>query len=358
MTANADAEHTLITTLSQKLVEQVAPEELDLFDELLDDYFQNPNPPTPGHATPEAPLGSGLSSIMVAVTPAAAAISTATVRFIEKTLQTGQSADPASVSRELQARLGLQEKKTPLLNPAQLAELRQVTLTTATQYGMNTVQAEQLTNAILVSLVLGPSQNTTAFKPVSILFLAANPRRMDQLAIDREVRRIDAALRASARRDQFELEPHWAVHIGDLQGLLLRYQPGIVHFSGHGGKNGALTLDTDDGEPYEVPAAALSDLFRLFRNSVRCVVLNACYSAVQAEAIAEHIACVVGMSSEVDDESAISFATAFYQALGYGKDVQTAFELGRSQLKLESSRATTIPQLVSHDVSAHQLRFA
>ena len=47
----------------------------------------------------------------------------------------------------------------------------------------------------------------------------------------------------------------------------------------------------------------------------------------------EQIGCVIGMPSEVGDQTAIAFAVpAFYQALGYGQDIKTAFDLGCVQL--------------------------
>ena len=50
--------------------------------------------------------------------------------------------------------------------------------------------------------------------------------------------------------------------------------------------------------------------------------------------IAEHIDCVVGMTTSVKDTSAIAFAGAFYQALGFGESVQTAFDLGCNQIDM------------------------
>ena len=41
------------------------------------------------------------------------------------------------------------------------------------------------------------------------------------------------------------------------------------------------------------------------------------------------------MTKAIGDSSAIQFASAFYQALGYGKDVQTAFQLGCVQINLQ-----------------------
>ena len=56
------------------------------------------------------------------------------------------------------------------------------------------------------------------------------------------------------------------------------------------------------------------------------------------------------MSDAIGDRAAISFATAFYQALGYGRDVKTAFELGRAQIDLEGIPEEKTPQLLATKV--------
>ena len=45
------------------------------------------------------------------------------------------------------------------------------------------------------------------------------------------------------------------------------------------------------------------------------------------------------------DEAAIIFAAAFYQALGFGRDIETAYKLGKSALKLEGIPEDQIPEL-------------
>src|SRR5687768_14148363 len=76
---------------------------------------------------------------------------------------------------------------------------------------------------------------------ITILFLAANPSDGTRLRLDEESRAIDQALRQAEYRDRFEIRQHWAVRIADLQGHLLRHQPHIVHFSGHGSKTSEIT---------------------------------------------------------------------------------------------------------------------
>jgi hypothetical protein len=76
-------------------------------------------------------------------------------------------------------------------------------------------------------------------------------------------------------------------------------------------------------------------------------VLNACFSELQASAIAEHVDCVVGMTAAVKDTSAIDFAGAFYQGLGFGRSVQKAFRLGKNQIDLDGLAQADVPRLLS-----------
>lgn len=183
-------------------------------------------------------------------------------------------------------------------------------------------------------------------RQIKILFLAANPKDTTALRLDEEIRAIDSALRQSDFRDRFDLHQQWAVRVSDLQNHLLRYQPDIVHFSGHGSDAREIVLEDQAGFMQPVSIRALYQLFRTLKDNIRCVVLNACFSEFQAQAIAEHIDCVVGMSEAVGDRAAIKFASAFYLGLGYGRSLQTAYDLGRIQLELEGLEDRDIPQLI------------
>jgi hypothetical protein len=194
-------------------------------------------------------------------------------------------------------------------------------------------------------------------RPIRILFLAANPKDTIPLRLGEEIRAIDQALQQARFRDRFELEQQWAVRVSDLQGHLLRYQPDIVHFSGHGSPANQIILEDDDGASQPVPASALSRLFAVLKDNIRCVVLNACYSAEQAHAIASSIDCVVGMSDAIGDEAAARFAAAFYQALAFGRSVRTAFDLGVGQIDLAGLAEQDIPQLVAVRGKAEDIVF-
>ena len=173
-----------------------------------------------------------------------------------------------------------------------------------------------------------------------ILILAANPQGTSRLRLDREVRAIDEGLRRSHLHEQFCIEQRWASRPRDVQRALLDVEPQIVHFCGHGEGKAGLVLEDETGQVKLVSTEALSQLFELFADRVECVLLNACYAEVQADAIVQHINYVIGMRQEIRDDLAIAFSVGFYKGLGAGQSIEAAFEFGCEAIQgntLESS---------------------
>ncbi len=196
-----------------------------------------------------------------------------------------------------------------------------------------------------------------------ILFLTANPSDTAELLLGEEIRLISARIRRGEYRKLFDIRSAPAIRATDLPFELMDQTPHIVHFSGHGTDKGELCFVRDgDLQTVAIPAPTLARVFRQFRDSVKCVVLNACFSAIQAEAIAESIPCVVGMTRAVPDATAIAFSAGFYEALAFGKSVADAFELGLTQVELTDPRligTSDIPKLVVRPgEDARQIRFA
>ena len=192
---------------------------------------------------------------------------------------------------------------------------------------------------------------------IRILFLGANPSDTTRLRLDQEVREIQKAIQRSEFRERFQFSQNWAIRPTDLQEILLHNKPDIVHFSGHGSNDGELILENNEGKAQPVSQRALKQLFSLLKDNIKCVVLNSCYSEAQAQAIAENIDGVVGMSKSVNDVAAITFASAFYQALGFGRDLQTAFDLGCNQIDIESLHGYDTPQLICKKVDPSKIQF-
>src|ERR1017187_9279991 len=187
-----------------------------------------------------------------------------------------------------------------------------------------------------------------------ILFLASNPTDQGRLRLDKEFREIAEGLKRSNERDQFNLIPNFAIRVDDLRRNLLDHSPRIVHFAGHDGTDGILVED-DQGLSFQVPNDALAGLFELCAGQIECVILNACYSALQADAIAKHIPYVIGMKAAVSDSAAIAFAVGFYDALGAGKSIEEAFGFGRNAVALKGIPEHLIPVLKKHLTTAENV---
>ncbi len=174
---------------------------------------------------------------------------------------------------------------------------------------------------------------------IRILFISANPANTDRLKLIEEVKNIRYKIRAAEYRDQFQIEQSHEISLSDLQSELLWFKPHVVHFSGHGSKEGKLIFQNPSGSSEEASPAFLTRLFGLINRGaspdqkIGLLVLNACYSDIQARAICESVDSVVGTSAAIGDNDAIAFAGAFYEALAAGKDIETAFQLGQSALQ-------------------------
>ncbi|MBD2080630.1 AAA-like domain-containing protein [Leptolyngbya sp. FACHB-17] len=167
-----------------------------------------------------------------------------------------------------------------------------------------------------------------------ILILAANPTTTTSLRLEEEVREVEDVLKSAKYRDRFELTKKSAVRTRDMLQAMIEVKPNIVHFSGHGAGTEGLVLEDDAGQPKTVRTDTLAKLFKL-QEQVTCVVLNACYSEVQANEIVQHIPHVIGMNQAIGDDAAREFAIGFYSALGAGEAIEAAFGYGCCNIGLE-----------------------
>jgi hypothetical protein len=168
----------------------------------------------------------------------------------------------------------------------------------------------------------------------SILLVAANPKGTKNLRLHEEERLIKERLRLAG----YGATPIHSIEASrpiDLVQAMLDFEPQLVHFSGHGAGQEGLVLEGNDGQEQLVSSDALANLFKQFSYCVECVVLNACYSGWQAEAISQHISIVIGMSEAIGDHAAIAFSGGFYTALGKGKSIEDAYKLGCSLIELD-----------------------
>ncbi|HEV3310716.1 MAG TPA: NB-ARC domain-containing protein, partial [Chloroflexota bacterium] len=217
---------------------------------------------------------------------------------------------------------------------------------------------------------------------IKVLLFAANPRGTAPLDLSREFREIDEEVRLSTYRSAVELILVPGTRPVDLLRKLNENQPQIVHFSSHGNPHEIILesgeQEADDlgsaipsvrssderdmtkvgpeevefvgighGEQKAVSKSALVNVLRSCNEgNLRLVVLNACSTRKQAEALTEIVDCVVSMNRTITDRAAIKFAASFYGALAFGRSVQKAFEQGLARLSAEGIDEVDTPELL------------
>lgn len=192
-----------------------------------------------------------------------------------------------------------------------------------------------------------------------ILILTANPINTKTLRLSEEVKDIKQAWERAKNREQFDVISQEAVGIEELRRYLLDYKPDILHFSGHGGGEHGLALMGDNGEAILVKPDALSDFFQILQNSfkIECVVLNACYSEIQAEGIYPYVDYVVGMNQNIGDTAARKFTLGFYDAVFAGETIENAFKFGCNAIQMENIPEHLTPVLKSKNNSDCQQNY-
>ena len=187
-------------------------------------------------------------------------------------------------------------------------------------------------------------QNINKMK-TKILFASANPFGQQPIRTDLEQRKIVDRLARSNHRDKFKLKTIAATEFMTFAQEFAEFEPEIVHFSGHGDDSG-LVFETTEGDSHLVEADAVESIFDVLNETVKCVVLNACYSKKQARKISKSGIYVVGMSDEIPDDAAGGFSEGFYIAIAAGQSFESAFRLGKTAIKASGNKDSYwIPQL-------------
>lgn len=186
-------------------------------------------------------------------------------------------------------------------------------------------------------------------KIITVLFLASNPTDTQSLRLDAESRAIQEMIRKSDYRDTIRFETRWAVRTSDLLQAINEVNPDIIHFSGHGAPNGDLAFENVNGQCKLVTKEAMAQTIMTLSDKVRLLFFNACFSVIQAEHIVEHVDAAIGMNTSIGDEAALVFASQFYSSIGFGKNLQIAFNQAKAALMLEGIPEDTTPKLFVRD---------
>ncbi len=190
------------------------------------------------------------------------------------------------------------------------------------------------------------------------LFLSANPLDQDRLEVIKEFKKIELTIKNAKYGNEIDSKPEHEVSLEELQNLLLKFRPRIVHFSGHGSKKGKLGFQNySTNKAQTTPIKALGNLFKIANKdgNIRCVVLNTCYSRKQAKEISKYVDCVIGTSRAVSDEQAFDFDEGFYGGLANAESIETGIAIWRNSIDVQGLSAVTFELHVREGVEPSRI---
>jgi hypothetical protein len=182
---------------------------------------------------------------------------------------------------------------------------------------------------------------------IKVLFLPVDPAQFQAAQLDEAVSRISQKVRAHEPCDSVELVACWAVNAKDLYQALMGMTPCIVHFCRLGSDAKELVILDEKRRQMSLSPEALMHLFGSLSCRVCVLVMEAPCSSGQARTLDEITDCRIEANRPLSDDAATLFAGTFYRALGLGRSVREAFDLGRAALLDDGVPRDDMPLLFS-----------
>jgi hypothetical protein len=184
--------------------------------------------------------------------------------------------------------------------------------------------------------------------PLRILIAVSNPQNYPQLNVDREVEKIDAALRSLKSEDKVRVEWLKSPTMQSLHDILSSDKFHVFHFIGHGSfeidsTECAIVLENQRGQGQLTDRRRLRALLGEHEH-MRLVVLNCCegarnsrvdpFASVATTLTKRGAPAVVAMQFPISDEAAIAFASEFYDSLSQGRPIDESVARARKSIYL------------------------
>jgi len=145
---------TLVRGIAKDVVAQVSPAEIDLFDELWQQYAANPRPAAPAGGS-DNPLGSGLGYDLPATTTAAGAMVSAVLSYLlAEFIKITQEETAGMVKEKLKSLFSSKPKGRAPLTEQQLKLVKRLAEKEAIKFGIDPEEAEKMARALIGSLAL------------------------------------------------------------------------------------------------------------------------------------------------------------------------------------------------------------
>ena len=174
--------------------------------------------------------------------------------------------------------------------------------------------------------------------PFRVLLCVAQPAELPNVEATSEVETITGIWEDLRAEGKVFLEVLRGVSRAEFRQALIRFDPHVFHFIGHGERLGSiagLAFEKDGGGQDFVEVEALREHFRS-AGSLRLAVINACRSVDVAYSLATLGIAAIGMHSRIRAESADVFSRHLYAALAKGELLDVAANRARHEAYLHA----------------------
>lgn len=147
-----------IEEVSKRIVTEFASEELELFDELIADYFADPTPPDLSASGDDDPLAFGVGGVLVAVTPAAGAMVSAVLTFVlTEATEVIKEESAEKIKKRIKDIFSPENEDDDGPQPLtrdQLEQVKKLARRQAKRFGMEPDVANKMADALIGAIVL------------------------------------------------------------------------------------------------------------------------------------------------------------------------------------------------------------
>jgi hypothetical protein len=165
-------------------------------------------------------------------------------------------------------------------------------------------------------------------KPPVFLFAFANDQQKS-LALEQEEREIRKLLQDSHDGRKIEYHSLSATSLEDIYQAFNRFH-NRIHLFHYGGHSSSRFLELVDRKSR---AANLAVLMGMQKN-LKIVVLNGCANQAQVQELFDNgVKAVIATRSSIEDQKALRFSTAFYEAMRSGRSIKDAFKHASARVK-------------------------
>lgn len=189
--------------------------------------------------------------------------------------------------------------------------------------------------------------------PMRVLLISARPRDLPDVDCIREVSQIQRALEVLA---SVEVSLLSAPTPSSLREMLLKWQPHVLHYIGHGTFNfgtgqSLLFFEDSSGRSSAVTGEMMGEILKGI-DTLQLVILNACktgimprlegqspYAAIAPSILLAGVPAVIAMQFSISTKAAILFSDRLYKRLATGDPIDAAVAEGRLAIHIEDTRS-------------------